>query len=155
MEARFRSVRVRRLYVFGIITLLWLAVTLITSIEPAQLIGLNGSITRLSWRSVFALHAKQYASWLILTPLLIVLVQRVPFRPGQLRRAFAFHIAASLATALIVSLVHVLVDSAPVFAMAGRWATFLIHDLEFYLPQALGIYWLVLAILVAITSYRG
>jgi len=133
---------------------LWLVAALIASIQPAQIIGLDGTITRMPWRDVFLDSARHFVWWLVLTPLIVWLARRFPLAPGRLWRSAIAHLVAGVVVALLVALLRMvssnswgLHSSAPLLQVATQ-------NLRYWVPQALAIYWLVIAMLVAGDSYR-
>jgi two-component system, LytTR family, sensor kinase len=122
--------------------------------QSAQVLGPGGAVVRMPWKDVFLDSAGHFVWWLLLTPLLIALVGRFPFTPGTLGRSFSVHVAASLLVAIAVCTLRVIVPSPLIPRATLPWWPLELRNLRSWLPQELAIYWLVLAILVAIDSYR-
>ena len=135
-------------------TALWLVAALIASVQPAQIIGLHGEITRMPWRDVFADAAWHFVWWLLLTPLVVWLARRFPPAPGRLRRAAVAHLVAGLAIAVVVSVLRTL-TYAP---LSGRASILPLRfgaaNLRYWVPQELVLYSLLVAAVVAADSYR-
>ena len=135
-------------------TALWLGAALIASIQPAQIIGLDGTITRMPWRDVFLDSARHFTWWLLLTPAIVWLARRFPLAPGRLRRSAIAHVFAGLAIALLVALLRTAASNAPALHSPSRWMTLATGNLRYWMPEGLALYWLVMAVLVAADSYR-
>ena len=132
----------------------WFAATLIASVQPAQIIGLDGTITRMPWRDVFLDGAGHFVWWLLLTPLIVWLARRFPLAPGRLRRSAVAHLFAALLIGALVSILRTVMHTP----FGGRASLFPIQhgiqNLRYWMPQELVIYSLVVAAVVATDSYR-
>jgi hypothetical protein len=153
MKLYHRPTKGNRLYLVAVISLFWLGVTLLVSIEPAQTIGLDGRITRTPWTKVFRAHALGYFWWLLFTPVVMMLARRFRFTPGRIPRNFALHASASMAISGAIAVLRFATFSR---LFEGRLPeqSEIIANLRFYTPQGVGIYWLVLAVIVAVDTYQ-
>lgn len=137
----------------ALVVILWTGAALLASLQPAQKITLHGTIVPMSWSETFGEAVRGYVWWLVATPLLIFIARRAPLVPGKLARTFAIHVSASLVVAAVIAALRPLTATNVAFRLAN-WPAIALNDLRFYLPQGIGIYWLVMAVIAATESYR-
>jgi two-component system, LytTR family, sensor kinase len=142
--------RFQRRYLFwGLLPAAWLLLALITSMQPANLYQ-DGKLEPMPWTVVFGNQLRHFFWWMVVAPVVIVLARKFAFRPGMVERALAFHAVAGV----VISLVFIALRTTSTFSnFPFSWPPSL-DTIKSMLPPALGVYWLIVAIVTAVESFR-
>lgn len=90
-----------RFLVWSLLPLGWVALALIASMQPANMISDNGKVEPIPFSNIFIDNLRHYFWWMVLTPLVVCLVRRANFVPGRLLRAALLHALVSVPVCML------------------------------------------------------